>query len=240
MNVKRRFYDAIFERLHSEGVIQDARFIGTGRSQDYRVSLGKKFEVCIEAKGCPDGNNIRIWSRPTWAREFIIWSQCTHSLEKDPGHGIMSGISRLFRKAILESQKVDAFVFFDGRCGSDIRRCPKRFGVQGALRKKATDIQGQDGRAWLPPPCIYLFPATIPHPLSNKNPEPHDLTSCRFAAALLKGFGVPEQEQRANVHWARIEVKKEKGVTYQRISVGWGLDNKEPTCRTGWGPVEAE
>jgi hypothetical protein len=42
------------------------------------------------------------------------------------------------------------------------------------------------------------------------------------------------------VHWARTEVRKEKGATYQRISVGWGLDNKQPTCQTGWAPVEAE
>ncbi len=240
MASKRRFHEALFEHMRREGQIRSWAFVGTGRSQDYRVTLSPGYEVGIEAKGCPDGNNIRIWTRPSWAREFVIWSQCTDSLEHDPGHGIVSGISRLYRKALIEGQHVDAFIFFDGRCGTGVRQCPKSFGATGALRSRATDFSGQEGREWIPPPCIYLFPPTVPHALSNPNPAPHDPMSCRFAGALLTAFGVPVQEQRSQVHWARCQLSQRTEGVYRRLSLGWGLENATPTFETGWQKISSE
>jgi len=89
--------------------------------------------VCIEAKGCPDGNNMTIWEKPTWAEEFVVWSQCPDSLQHQPGHGIWSGIStRLVPKMIIDGQRVDAFVFYDGRCGSSIAVAPSRMDNRSA------------------------------------------------------------------------------------------------------------
>jgi hypothetical protein len=239
MTTKRRFYEAVLDHMRAGGHIQDWEFVGTGRSQDYRVVMPGGYEVGIEAKGCPDGNNIRIWSRPTWAREFIIWSQCPDSLQHNPGHGITSGISRLFRKDLIEGERIDAFVFFDGRCGSAVRRCPKRFGVEGALRERASDSPGQR-EGWLPPPCIYLFPSTTPHALSNRDPVPNDLSSCRFANAALAAFNVPDAERRANVHWARCALDQRPDGTYRQFRTGWGLDNDEPTFQSGWQKITSE
>lgn len=240
ISIKKRFYSAVLDRMKETEQIVDWEFIGTGRSQDYRVVLPGEYVVGIEAKGCPDGNNIRIWQRPTWAREFIIWSQCPDSLQHHPGRGVASGISRLFRKAVLENQGVDAFVFFDGRCGSDIRRCPKGYGIEGELRSKATKIAGQDGKDWIPPPCIYLFPSTIAHPISNPKPEVHNTTSCRFAAAMLSAFRVPESDHRGNLYWVRHELQQRPDGVYGRFSVGWNLDNSDPSFNSQWNRIASE
>src|SRR5271165_934827 len=73
----------------------------------------------------------------------------------DPRHNAWSGIhTRLSAEIISRSQRVDGLDIWDMVCGTFGRPCPKlesdttRFTVVGPYR--------------LPPPCIYLFPVTIP------------------------------------------------------------------------------
>jgi len=203
---KRHFLETILQFGAAQGVFGAWSFVGTENRQDYRVALPDGTAVSIEAKGCPDGNNMTIWDRPGWADEFIVWSMCPESLAHDPGKGLWSGIAtRLIPKLAAERTVVDALVFWDGRCGSEMRRCPKAFGIDGALRAAATDIPGQDGRQWLPPPCIYLFPQAPPVVRNNPNPRTHTLRTCRFADALLALFQVPEGRRQAYVHSASVQ-----------------------------------
>jgi hypothetical protein len=46
----------------------------------------------------------------------------------------------------------------------------------------------------LVPPCIYLFPATVPSARNNPSPEPHTLEQVQFLQALHKCFGGKDEE----------------------------------------------
>ena len=225
---KKRFIEAILCHMRETGHILAWAFEGSAGRNDYRVEMPRGRSIAIEMKGCPDGNNMTIWERPSWADEFIVWSQCPGSLSGQPGRGVWSGIStRLLPKMIVEQSQVDALVFFDGRCGSAIRRCPKPYGIKGHLRANATDIKGNPGISRLPPPCIFLFPRTLPHVRSNPTPPTHDLTTCRFAAALLAAFGVPDRQARDQVHWVTLELSLDKRAEYRRTTIGTGLDTRK-------------
>ncbi|MFG2106000.1 hypothetical protein [Micromonospora chersina] len=206
---KQRFISAVLKHCAVSGTIDSWAFIGSRGRQDYRVTLPDGTAVAIEAKGCPDGNNTTIWDRPSWADEFIVWSLCPESLAHDPGKGVWSGIStRLMPKIAAERKVVDAFVFWDGRCGTTLRQCPKGYGVKGPLRAEATDLPGQAGKEdWVPPPCIYMFPRSVPSVPHNLKPPIHTARSCKFTRALLNAFAVPEDEHSAYVHDAGAQVK---------------------------------
>jgi len=205
---KSRFIEAVLERGVHDGVFSTWSFVGTQGRQDYRVELPGGKLVGIEAKGCPDGNNTNIWDRPGWADEFVVWCMCPQSLANPPGKGVWSGIAtRLLMKMTAERTVVDAFIFFDGRCGSELRTCPKSHGIAN-LRTAATDIAAQIGRdGLLPPPCIYLFPRSYPHVQNNPHPSVRTLNDSKFSRALLTLFGVPQEEQATHVHEAAIEAR---------------------------------
>jgi len=226
---KKRFTEAILDYLKTRQLIRQWIAKGSKRRQDYLVELKDGYKICIEAKGAGDGNNLTIWERPSWADEFVIWSQNPHSLKHEPGAGVWSALSiRLFPKILVEKQNVDAFVFFDGRCGSSIRRCPKKFGIEGELRSDATDIPGQDDRKWLPPPSIYLMPRRVVHPEDNPKPPVHTTDSCRFAAVLLKAFNVPRRHWSQYVNRAEVETKRDSEGTYMKVSLSAGLGSESP------------
>jgi hypothetical protein len=218
---KRRFIEAVLDFGVAQNIFADWSFVGTENRQDYKVCLSDGAEVCIEAKGCPDGNNTTIWDRPAWADEFVVWCLCPESLVNPPGEGVWSGVAtRLLPKVTAEHVVVDAMLFWDGRCGSSIRRCPKRYGVTGTLRAKATEIPAQQGKDdWLPPPCIYLFPASVPNIRNNRIPRVHTVETCRFANAMLELFNVPAEERASYVHEAHIEAEGSASGTRIKPSV---------------------
>ncbi|MFE3080924.1 hypothetical protein [Nocardia tengchongensis] len=218
---KRRFIDSILQYCQDAGHIKSWKFVGKDGRQDYSVELLDDTRVAIEAKGCPDGNNLTIWDRPSWADEFVVWSLCPESLQHNPGKGVWSGIStRLLPKVVAEKKVVDAYIFWDGRCATSLRRCPKSYGVAGALRSTATDYPGQPGQEdWVPPPCIYLFPRTAPVAASNPHPAAHTLKTSRFSRMLLTAFNVPDEEMDSYVHRADIEARgSAKGDTQILVS----------------------
>jgi hypothetical protein len=226
------------------GAFKSWRSVGTAGRNDFRVELPDGTLVSIEAKGCPDGNNTNIWDRPSWADEFFVWCQCPESLVHQPGEGVWSGIAtRLLPKVAAERVVVDGFIFWDGRCGSQLRNCPKDFGVTGPLRSEATPIASQvDKPDWLPPPCIYLLPRSAPNVMNNPRPQIHSLATLGFATALLRLFQVPEPKMPAYVHEGRIESRNVRTGTQIRISVRsqcWP-DGKARLVESKWKALRRE
>ncbi|MDR3791832.1 MAG: hypothetical protein P4L03_00495 [Terracidiphilus sp.] len=189
---KKAFIDSALQELRTSHVIGDFAFTGAGDRHDYQVVMPDGHVCIIEAKGCLDGNNSTVYTRPPNADEFIIWSLCQNP-GADPRHNVWSGIhTRLGGKIISEKEAVDALIVWDALCGSE-RPCPK------VVAKRGKDLQGR----LFPPPCIYLFPRTIPDPRNNPHPAVWKLDEVRFAKSLLEHFGGDERDV-AEVH---IEVR---------------------------------
>jgi len=239
---KRRFVAQILNFMKEQSLIAEWQDLRTQGRNDYRVNLPNGRSIAIEAKGCPDGNNMTIYERPSWAEEFIIWSQCPDSLAKDPGAGVWSGISTRLFPHMMESdtQRVDALIFYDGRCASSFRQCPYQFGITSSLREAATKIPGYPEADWMSAPCVYLLPRTKAHYTSNPKPPLTSLNDSEFVTALLRAFGVPEENMRDHVQWASVEVKQDAGGRYRRASLGRGLDNQTPLIQSQWQKVKRE
>lgn len=193
-DVKRDFIARMLTYMKQHDYISDWQFSGAGERHDYEVYIGERTCI-IEAKGCLDGNNTAIFERPANADEFIIWSLCQNP-GSDPRHNAWSGIhTRLSADVIHRRQIVNAVIIWDMLCGTPGRMCPK------VLRdpQRATEI---DGRT-IPPPCIYLFPPTVPDPRNNPSPRSGKLQDVVFAERLYQAFHCTETD----VVQVKIEAK---------------------------------
>lgn len=186
MRDKRDFVRRILNHMQDAGFIVEWLSAGGANRHDYSVTLPNNRIAVIELKGCLDGNNTNIFERPPHAHEFILWSVCTNP-GADPRHNAWSGIhTRLSAEIISRSQRVDGLIIWDMVCGTLGRPCPKlaadpsRITVVGPYR--------------LPPPCIYLFPATIPSTRNNPNPPAQSLSDVQILDALYQCFGGTQSE----------------------------------------------
>jgi hypothetical protein len=186
MRDKRDFMRRILNHMQDAGLIVEWVSAGGANRHDYSITLPTNRIAVIELKGCLDGNNTNIFERPPHAQEFILWSVCTNP-GADPRHNAWSGIhTRLSAEIISRSQRVDGLIIWDMVCGTLGRPCPKlvadpsRITVVGPYR--------------LPPPCIYLFPATIPSARNNPNPPPQSLGDVQILDALYQCFGGTQDE----------------------------------------------
>ena len=202
MAEKKGFIDIALNRLKGAERISDAAFTGAGDRHDYQVTL-KDGRICIiEAKGCLDGNNMTVYTRPPNADEFIIWSLCQNP-GADPKHNLWSGVhTRLGGKIIAEKALVDALIVWDPLCGFG-RPCPKITDGRGAAL---------NGRR-VPPPCIYLFPRTIPDARNNPNPAVWKIEEVKLAQELLREFDGDERDV-TEVH---IQVRM-RGANVERMT----------------------
>jgi len=180
MGVKRDFMASVLAYMESNGFIDDWEFTGSGERHDYQVGMDSGRVCIMETKGCLDGNNTNIFERPPNADEFLIWSLCQNP-GADPRHNAWSGThTRLGAEIIHRKQKVDALVIWDMFCGTALRACPKL----AADPARGTVVDG----VTLPPPCVYLFPRSIPDPRSNQNPPCWQRTDVHIIDALLNAF----------------------------------------------------
>lgn len=169
------------------GHIGDWNVSGSENRHDYAVTMPSGRTAVIELKGCLDGNNTNIFERPPHAHEFIIWSVCTNP-GADPRHNAWSGIhTRLSAEIISRSQRVDGVIIWDMVCGTLGRPCPK---LMGDADPRITKI----GHYRLPPPCIYLLPATIPSPRNNPSPPPQLLDQVEILKAFATSFKANEND----------------------------------------------
>ena len=195
MKDKREFVKAVLDCLVKHSFIVGWKSAESTDRHDYEVEHQDRRITAIETKGCLDGNNTNIFVRPPNADEFVIWSLCQNAAA-DPRHNAWSGIhTRLGAEMIVSKQKIDALIIWDMLCGTIARPCPKL-----ASRQRATDV----GPYSVPPPCVYLFPRTIPDPRNNPVPDPMRLADVSFASVLYRAFRCQEDE----IHSVRIRTKR--------------------------------
>lgn len=176
MREKREFAKSVFNHMQDGNYIRDWESTGNANRHDYDLTLNSGKTAVIELKGCMDGANTTIFERPPHAQEFVVWSVCTNQ-GADPQLNAWSGIhTRLSAHIIHEKQQVDGVIIWDMKCGTIGRPCPK-LEMNGTRR---TEV----GAFKLPPPCIYLMPATIPSPRNNPHPAAQSLENVE----LLKAF----------------------------------------------------
>jgi hypothetical protein len=195
MREKREFVQHVLNHMQDQGVIQEWESAGEANRHDYVVHLNSGRIAIIELKGCLDGNNTNIFERPPHAQEFIIWSVCTNP-GADPRHNAWSGIhTRLSAEIIFQEQRIDGLLIWDMVCGTIGRLCPK---IENKS-ERLTDI----GPFRLPPPCIYVFPATIPSPRNNPHPTAQQLEDVE----LLSAFNACFQCDPSEINYVDFQVQ---------------------------------
>lgn len=186
MREKRDFVSRILNHMQDNGHITDWTSAGDANRHDYTVTMPNGRVAVIELKGCLDGNNTNIFERPPQAHEFVIWSVCTNP-GADPRHNAWSGIhTRLSAEIIFRNQRVDGLIVWDMVCGTMGRPCPKL-----ALDPSRTTAIGP---YTLPPPCIYVFPATIPSVRNNPHPPAQAIGDVQILQAFHNCFGGHDDE----------------------------------------------
>ena len=182
---KREFVRHILNYMQDEGFIAEWESSGESNRHDYRIQLNSGRIAAIELKGCLDGNNTTIFERPANAEEFVIWSVCTNP-GSDFGKNVWSGIhTRLSADIISRGYRVNGLIVWDMLCAND-RPCPK----VGNDTSRLTEV----GPYRVPPPCIYVFPATTPDPRSNPAPLAQNLRDSQLLTAFHECFGGRDNE----------------------------------------------
>lgn len=207
MREKRNFVRHVLNHVQNEGCILGWESAGEANRHDYAVSLKSGRTAIIELKGCLDGNNTNIFERPPNADEFIIWSICTNP-GADPRHNAWSGIhTRLSAEIIDREQRVDGVVIWDMVCGTFGRPCPKLLGNNS----RVTIV----GPYSLPPPCLYVFPSTIPSPRNNPAPQPQQLSDVQIIQAFKTCFGSTPEE----INYVSFDVAHQEADTVRTTRV---------------------
>ncbi len=185
MHEKHDFIRRIMDFLAKQHKITGWEFHGSGERHDYEVHIND-YTCVIEAKGCLDGNNTTIFQRPPNADEFIIWSLCQNP-GADPRHNAWSGIhTRLSAEIIHRKERVDGLIIWDMLCGTKGRVCPKLT----AQAERVTTIDTLQ----VPPPCLYLFPRTIPDARNNPRPACWNIDNVKFLSILYDAFRCDAQD----------------------------------------------
>lgn len=187
MREKREFVQHVLNHMEDGGFIANWDRAKRGVLHDYVVHLKSGRTAIIDLKGCLDGDNTKIFERPGSADEFVIWSLCTN-VGADPRRNAWSGVhTRISAEIITRNQRVDGLIIWDMVCGTIGRACPK------LMPGNEVDRRTVIGPFCAPPPCIYLFPASIP---SAEKPrvEAQSLTSVELLAAFHSCFGGYDDE----------------------------------------------
>ena len=216
MREKREFVRLVLNLMEDRKYISGWDSQGERNRHDYSVTLNSGRIAVIELKGCLDGNNTTLFERPTNANEFLVWSVCSNT-GADPRHNVWSGIHTRLSAEIIHNQKlVDGLIVWDWICGTLGRPCPKLIGNP--------DRRTTVGPYQLTPPCIYLFPSTLPSARSNPTPPVHTINEVEFLNAMHRCFDGREDE-----------------INYVQFSVDMqGVETVRKTTITRAGDVQRE
>lgn len=216
MSEKREFVRNVLDHLVAQSHIVEWESAGESNRHDYTVGLRSGHTAVIELKGCLDGNNTTIYERPAHAEEFVIWSVCTNA-SADPRHNVWSGIhTRLSADIIERKQQVDGLIVWDAMCGSVGRPCPKV--LHGRGPGGGPGRLTQVGDLWLPPPCLYVFAATVPSPRNNPHPPVQKLDGIELLHAFHQCFMGHDDE----VNYVDIAVAHQGSDTVRTTTVRRG------------------
>lgn len=198
MRDKRAFVRLVLNHMEDRGFIKCWEIAGSKNRHDYTITMPNGWISVIELKGCLDGNNTTIFERPSHAREFIIWSICPKR-GSDPQKNVWSGIhTRLSAEIIDKEKQVDGLIVWDWVCGTIDRPCPKlsirALDPNAVINGIAIDRRTSLGQHFVTPPCIYLFPSTLPSVRNNPNPEPHRLDDVQILKAFAECFNINNDE----------------------------------------------
>jgi hypothetical protein len=209
MTTKRAFVSDILDHMQDCGKIKSWDSTGQAERHDYEIWMPSGRVAIVEAKGCLDGNNTNIFQRPANADEFLIWSLCQNP-GANPRTNVWSGIhTRLSAEIVARRGLVDGLVVWDMLCGTIGRPCPKLM----ADPARATKVRHRQ----VPPPCIYLFPRTIPDARNNPRPPVHTLDSVEFLKALFATFKCRADDVASAVFEVRMSGKHvERRTTLER------------------------
>ena len=210
MGEKREFARHVLNFMQDHKFIRDWEPAGGKNRHDYSIHMPDGRVAVIELKGCMDGNNTIIFDRPPHAEEFIIWSVCT-SPGSDPRKNTWSGIhTRLSADIIERGQQVDGVIVWDMVCGTVGRPCPK-------LRADPSRVT-QVSHYELPPPCIYVLPATIASPRNNSHPVAQNPQAVPLLSAFHDCFGGRPEE----VNYVDFEVENRGADLLRRTRIRRG------------------
>jgi hypothetical protein len=210
MQLKREFARHVLNYMQDQGFIQNWESSGEANRHDYVVRMNSGRVGAIELKGCLDGNNTNIFERPTNAQEFLIWSLCTN-LGADPRLNAWSGIhTRLSAEIISRQQRVDGVIIWDMACATVGRPCPKVAATPGRRTTIAHYV--------LPPPCIYVMPATIASPRNNPRPTAQSLEDVHLLKAFHECFRGADDE----VNYVDFEIEHNGADTERRTRIRRG------------------
>lgn len=207
MKEKRDFVALVLSYMQDGGFIAEWGSAGEANRHDYFVELNSGKTAVIELKGCLDGNNTNIFERPAHADEFIVWSVCSNP-GADPRHNVWSGIhTRLSAEMIDRKQRIDGLVVWDWICGTTARPCPKL----DAAPNRLTEV----GQFRLPPPCIYLFPGTVPSVRNNPKPRVNTLAD----VGILEAMHICFQGDATEINSVEIEVAHRDAETVRTTKI---------------------
>ncbi len=210
MGPKREFVRHVLNFMQDRKAIAHWESAGEKNRHDYTVHLPSGRVSVIELKGCLDGNNTNIFERPAHAQEFVIWSVCTNP-GADPRKNAWSGIhTRLSAEIVSNKKAVDGVIVWDMVCGTVGRPCPK---MKDAAERLTTVAQFE-----LPPPCIYVMPATVPSPRTNPTPAAQALEDVHLLQAFHDCFGGRGDE----VNFVDFEIEHQGAETMRRTRIRRG------------------
>jgi hypothetical protein len=187
MRDKREFVQHVLNHMEDRGFIESWDRAKRGVLHDYVVNLRSGRSAVIDLKGCLDGDNTKLFERPSSADEFVIWSLCTN-VGADPRRNAWSGIhTRISSEIIARNQIVDGLVIWDMMCGTSGRSCPKVAGRDNIDRSTLL------GPFCAPPPCIYVFPASTPS-IEAPSAVSQPISRVELLAAFQACFGCRDDE----------------------------------------------
>jgi hypothetical protein len=220
MREKRDFVKNVLNYMQDRGFIQNWDSTGQANRHDYVVTMPTGRVAVIELKGCLDGNNTNIFERPAQAQEFVIWSICTNR-GADPQKNTWSGIHTRLSAEIIEHKKVvDGLIVWDWICGTLGRPCPKL-----QTEERLTPV----AQYQLTPPCIYIFPATVPSPRNNPHPVAQSLDDVQLLKAFHQCFAGRDDE----VNYVDFEVEHQDAETMRLTRIRRAGDQVE----SGWTAI---
>lgn len=211
MRPKREFVQHVLNHMEDGGHIAGwDRTQGKARN-DYYVRLNSGRLAVIDLKGCLDGENTNKFERPADADEFVTWSLCTNT-GADPRRNAWSGIhTRLSAEMISRNKRVDGVVIWDMICGTVGRPCPKLAALSGAARRTAV------GPFLTPPPCIYVFPSTIPSAA-----QPVATAQSLDAVELLSAFMGAFRAEPSEISYVDFELAEQGAERLRRTVIRRG------------------